>query len=230
MRPGLETRLHFHSATDNTQTTFSQKRKKETMEKTTVQNSATQKLNREQLKTQIASYLEQQPENIRSFHRVMKVLESINLGIMIIIFITAFVLSFMWKTIPVGAIPTAWFLLPTSAAVLMLLIAVHSLILHAYPPSSLYRIYQSGSPLRQFGKYQQFVTGKAADIQAWLLILVALIVGAFFAIFAWASWTVNWAILTPMITIAGTALGIIIAVGIVGGMILKTYQKLSKSR
>jgi hypothetical protein len=33
-----------------------------------------------------------------------------------------------------------------------------------------------------------------------------------------------------MITISGTALGIVIAVGIVGGMILKTYQKLSKSR
>ena len=36
----------------------------------------------------------------------MKVLESITFGIIIIIFITALVLSFMWKTIPVGAIPT----------------------------------------------------------------------------------------------------------------------------
>jgi hypothetical protein len=200
------------------------------MEKTTGQNSATQKLSPEQLKTQLACYLEEQPENIRSFHRVMKVIESITLGIMIIIFIAALVLSFMWKTIPVGAIPTAWFLLPTSTALLMMFIAVHSLVLHAYPPSALYNIYQAGSPMRQFGKYQQFVTGKAADTHAWVLILVALIVGAFFTIFAWASWTVNWAILTPMINISGVALGITIAIGIVGGMIVKTYQKLSKSR
>ncbi len=200
------------------------------MEKTTVQNVATQNTSSQQLKTQLASYLEEQPENIQSFHRVMKVLESIALGIMIIIFITAMVLSFMWKTIPVGVIPATWFLLPTSVAGLMLLIAVHTLILHAYPPSNLYSIYHGGSPARSLGKYQQFVTGKDADTQALILILVALIVGAFFAIFAWASWTVNWAILTPMINISGVALGIAIAVGIVGGMILKTYQKLSKSR
>ncbi len=200
------------------------------MEKTSVQNSAAQKLSSEQLKTQLASYLDGQPESIRSFHRMMNVLESINLGIMIIIFITALVLSFMWKTIPVAAIPAAWFLLPTSTAVLMLLIAVHSLVLHAYPTSSLYNIYQGGSPMRQFGKYQQFVTGKKADIQSLVLILLALIVGGFFGVFSWASWTVNWAILTPMINILGVTLGIVIAAGIVGGMILKTYQKLSKPR
>jgi hypothetical protein len=200
------------------------------MEKTTLQNGATHNISSQQLKTQLASYLEEQPENIRSLHRVMKILESITLGIIILIFITALVLSFMWKTIPAGAIPAVWFLLPTSVAGLMLLIAMHSLSLHAYPPSSLYSLYQGGSPARLFGKYQQFVTGKAADTQALILILVALLVGAFFAIFAWASWTVNWAVLTPMINISGAALGIVISVGIVGGMILKTYQKLSKSR
>jgi len=215
---------------DNAQTTFSLKRKKKTMEKTTSQNVATHNISSQQINTQLASYLEQQPENIQSLHRVMKILESITLGIIIVIFITALALSFMWKTIPVAAIPTAWFLLPTSTAVLMLLIAVHSLCLHAYPPSGLFSIYQGGSPARLLGKYQQFVTGKAADTQALILILVALIVGAFFAIFAWASWTVNWAILTPLINISGVALGVIIAVGIVGGMILKTYQKLHKSR
>jgi hypothetical protein len=199
------------------------------MEKTTLDNVATHNISSQQLKTQLANYLEEQPENIRSLHRVMNILESITLSIVIVIFITALVLSFMWKTIPVAAIPAAWFLLPTSTAVLMLLIAVHSLCLHAYPPSGLYNIYQGGSPARMLGKYQQFVTGKAADTQAIILILTAVIVGAFFAIFAWASWTVNWAILTPMINISGAALGIAIAVGIVGGMILKTYQKLHKS-
>jgi len=194
------------------------------------QNVATQNISSQPLKTQLASYLEAQPENIRSFHRVMKVLESIALGIMIIIFITALVLSFLWKTIPVAAIPTAWFLLPVGAALLMLLIAVHTLVLRAFPPTGLYKIILSGSPVRVLGKSQELLTGKAAEIRGWGLILLTLIVGAFFAIFAWAAWTVNWTFLTPMINISGVALGIVIAVGIVGGMILKTYQKLSKSR
>jgi hypothetical protein len=230
MRSGLPIKPQFHSAIDNAQTKFSLKRKVETMQKTSSQNVATQNISSQQLKTQLAIYLQEQSENIRSFHRVMKALESIALGIIIIIFITALVLSFMWKTIPAGAIPAAWFLLPTSVAGLMLLIAVHALRLHAFPPSSLYSIYQGGSPTRLFEKYQQFVTGKAADTQALILILIALMVGVFFTIFAWASWTVNWAILTPMINISGVALGIIIAVGIVGAMLLKTYQKFSKSR
>lgn len=193
------------------------------------QNSTTDKPSSEQLKAQLASHLEGQPENIQSFHRTMNVLEGISFGIMIIIFITALVLSFMWKTIPAEAIPTAWFLLPVSAAISTLLLAVHTLVLKASPPSSL-TVFRSGTPIRLPGKPQGFVTGKAAVVQAWILILVALIVGAFFTIFAWAAWTVNWAILTPMITALGVLLGVGIAVSIVGGMILKTYQKLSKSQ
>lgn len=192
------------------------------------QNSSTDKPSPEQLKAQLASHLEGQPENIRTFHRAMNVLEAISFGIIMLIFITALVLSFMWKTIPAEAIPTAWFLLPVSAAISTLLIAVHTLVLKASPPSSL-TIFRSGSPIRVPGKPQGSVTGKAAVLQGWGLIVVALIVGTFFAIFAWAAWTVNWAILTPMITVLGVLLGVGIAVSIVGGMILKTYQKLSKS-
>jgi TRAP-type C4-dicarboxylate transport system permease small subunit len=194
------------------------------------QNSTTDKPSSEQLKAQLASHLEGQPENIRTFHRTMNVLEGISFGLMIIIFTTALVLSFMWKTIPVAAIPTAWFLLPVGTALLMLLIAVHTLVLRAFPPTRLIAIFQHGSPVGLVGKSQGFLTGKPAENRGWGLLLVALVVGAFFAIFAWAAWTVNWAILTPMINISGVALGIVIAVGIVGGMILKTYQKLSKSR
>ncbi len=197
--------------------------------KASIQNSAIDKPSPEQLKAQLASHLEGQPENIRTFHRTMNVLEGISFGFMIIIFIAALVLSFMWKTIPAEAIPTAWFLLPVSAAIATLLIAVHTLVLKASPPSSL-SVFRSGTSIRVPGKPQGFVTGKAAVVQGWILILVALIVGAFFAIFAWAAWTINWAFLTPMITVLGTLLGVGIAVSIVGGMILKTYQKLSKPR
>jgi hypothetical protein len=189
------------------------------------QNSTTDKPSSEQLKAQLASHLEGQPENIRTFHRTMNVLEGISFGLMIIIFITALVLSFMWKTIPVAAIPTAWFLLPVGAAISTLLLAVHTLVLKASPPSSL-TVFRSGSPIRVPGKPQGFVTGKAAVVQAWILILVGLVVGAFFAIFAWAAWTVNWAILTPMITI----LGVLMGVGIAFSILFNMAQKIFKTR
>ena len=200
------------------------------MQKTAVQNSAADKPSSEQLNAQLASYLEGQPENIRSFHRTMKVLESISFGIIITVFIIALVLSFMWKSIRVEAIPTAWLLLPVSASILMLLIGVHALVLRAFPPSGLFTTLQRGSSIHLPRKSQGFVTGKAAEFTAWGLILLGLIAGAFFAVFAWSTWTVNWAILTPMITVLGVLMGVVIAVSIVGGMILSIYQKVFKSR
>jgi hypothetical protein len=125
----------------------------------------------------------------------------------------------------VAAIPTAWFLLPVGAAISTLLLAVHTLVLKASPPSSL-TVFRSGSPIRVPGKPQGFVTGKAAVVQAWILILVGLVVGAFFAIFAWAAWTVNWAILTPMITI----LGVLMGVGIAFSILFNMAQKIFKTR
>ena len=188
-----------------------------------IQNSETDKPSSKQLKAQLASHLEGQPENIRAFHRTMNVLEAISFGIMIIIFIIALVVSFMWKTIPAEAIPTAWFLLPVSAAISTLLLAVHTLVLKASPPSSL-TVFRSGTSIRLPGKPKGFLTGKAAEIRGWGLLLVALVVGGFFAIFAWAAWTVNWAILTPMITILGVLLGVGIAVSILFNMAQKIFK------
>jgi hypothetical protein len=200
------------------------------MQKTAVQNSAADKQSSEQMKAQLASYLEEQPENIRSFHRTMKVLENISLGLIVAIFIIALVLSFMWKSIRVEAIPTAWMLLPVSGAIYTLLIGVHALVLRAFPPSDRFPSLQNSSSPHLPGKSRQFLTGKSAEGTAWGLILTGLVVGGFFAVFAWAAWTTNWAILTPMITVLGVLMGIAIAVGIVGGMILSIYQMVFKSR
>jgi hypothetical protein len=194
------------------------------MEKTTTQNSTLGRLSSEQLKAQLANHLEAQPENIRSFHRIMRIIEYISFGLMIIIFITALVLSFMWKSIPVATIPTAWMLLPVSAAILTLLIGVHVLFLHAYPPSNFLTIFKYGSPIRLPGISQGFVSGKKADLNAWGLIIGGLVVGAFFSVFAWAIWTVNWAILTPMITVLGVLLGVGIAISILFSIVQKILK------
>lgn len=178
--------------------------------------------------TPLDSYLKEQPEKVRSFHQVMKTVESIGFALVVVNFITALALSFRWKSIPVQAIPTAWLLLPVTATFLILLIAVHSLVLRAFPSSGLYAVIQRGAVLHLPRKSQQLVTGKAAVSQAWGLLIIGLIAGAFFAVFAWSAWTVNWAILTPMITILGSVMGIVIAISIVLGMAFKIYQKVLK--
>ncbi len=188
------------------------------------------KLSPKELKALVASRLAEQPENIRAFHRLMNVLESISVGSIILIFITALVLSFMWKSIPTQAIPAAWFLLPVSGAILLLLICIHAIGLRVFPPSSLYLILTKGSSIPFSGKTREFRTGKSAVALAWGLLVLGLVLGGFFAVFAWASWTVNWDFLTPMITVLGTFMGVAIAAGIVVGMIAKTIAQVRKPR
>ena len=198
------------------------------METTSPSTKTASKPGAKEIKALVASHLAEQPASVRSFHRLMNVLESISLGLIILVFIVALVLSFMWKSIPTQAIPTAWFLLPVSGAILLLLICVHGIVLRIFPPSSLYLVLQRGSSIPFSGKTQQFRTGKSAVSLAWGLLVLGVVLGGFFATFAWAAWTVNWDFLTPMITVLGTFMGVAIAVGIVGGMIAKTVQQIKK--
>ena len=199
------------------------------METTTPSTPSTARISPKELKSRIAGYLAEQPASLRRFHRLMNVLESISIALIAIVFIAALLLSFLWKSVPTQAIPTAWFLLPVSGVVLLLLICVHAIGLKIFPPSSLYIYLQGSSSIPFSKKTREFRTGKPAILLAWVLIVLGLVVGTFFAMFAWAAWTVNWEFLTPMVTILGYFLGISIAVGILGGMIAKTYQKLSKT-
>ena len=198
------------------------------METTSPSTKTASKPGAKEIKALVASHLAEQPASVRSFHRLMNVLESISLGLIILVFIVALFLSFMRKSIPTQAIPTAWFLLPVSGAILLLLICVHGIVLRIFPPSSLYLVLQRGSSIPFSGKTQQFRTGKAAISLAWGLLVLGVVLGGFFATFAWAAWTVNWDFLTPMITVLGTFMGVAIAVGIVGGMIAKTVQQIKK--
>lgn len=200
------------------------------METTTPSAKTASKPSAKEIKALVARCLAEQPESVCSFHRLMNALESISVGLIILVFIVALVLSFMWQSIPTQAIPTAWFLLPVSGAILLLLICIHALVLRIFPPSSLYLVLQKGSSIPFSGKTREFRTGKPAVSLAWGLLVLGVVLGGFFGTFAWAAWTVNWDFLTPMITILGTFMGVAIAVGIVGGMIAKTIQQIKKSR
>ena len=208
---------------------FTKERRKK-METTSPATKSAAKLSSKEIKALVASHLAEQPANMRTFHRLMNVLESITVGLIILVFIAALVLSFMWKSIPTQAIPTAWFLLPVSGAILLLLICVHAIVLRIFPPSSLYLVLVKGSSIPFSAKTREFRTGKSAVSLAWGLLVLGVVLGGFFATFAWAAWTVNWDFLTPMITVLGTAMGVMIAVGIVGGMIAKIFQQARKPR
>ena len=53
----------------------------------------------------------------------------------------------------------------------------------------------------------------------------SLIAGAFFGVFAWASWTTNWTLLAPMIKV----LGIILGVGIAASILIKMAYSVVKT-
>jgi hypothetical protein len=195
------------------------------MEQLNTKNTLSTKMSSRELGAKLATHLETKTETVRYAHKVMQVLEVIFITIMASVFITALVLSFLWKSIPTQAIPAAWFLLPTSAAFLTAMIGFHALIINAFPPSSFLSIFKNGSPMRLPAQPQGFINGNQANGTAWSMVLVGLIAGTFFAVFTWAAWTVNWTILIPLIKI----LGIVLGVGIAASILVKLASTVVKS-
>ena len=193
-----------------------------------VQESLTAKEAREQHELQLAQYVAQQPASKQAFHRWMKGLEVASLVIFAAVFILAMVVSINWTNVPPQAIPTAWFAFVGSFTLTIVLVGLHAVILGAFPPvvGLQAAMLRASSPIKVPGKQSKFVTGRKAMGQGWGLVVLGLIVGAFFAVFAWSAWTVNWVILTPMITVLGVLMGVGIAVSILFTM----FQKIFKSR
>ena len=192
-----------------------------------IQEVGTKKEAKEQLKLQLAEYVDQQPESRQAFHRLMKDLEIASLVIVAVLFILAMYVSIDWKSVPPQAIPTAWFACVGSFSLTILLVGLHAVILRAFPPVGglQYSMVHGYSPIRVPGKQSRFVTGREAVIKGWGVLLMGVIVGAFWAVFAYASWTINTAILAPMITILATILGI----GIAFSIVFSIFRSISRS-
>ena len=178
------------------------------------QGFMTEKEAKEHLRLQIAQYIEQQPESTQVFHKWMKRLEVASLVLIPAAFILTMYYSIHWTSVQKTFIPIAWFIFAASVTPTMVLIGIHSIILRAFPPIVL--------P----GKLQKFVTGREALWLGWGSVLGGLILAAFWALFANSVWTLNLAILEPLIGI----LGVVMGVGIVISMLFTTFQKIFKSR
>lgn len=192
-----------------------------------VQEGGSKKAVKEQLKLQLAQYVAEQPESRQAFHRLMKGLEITSLGFVIALFIIALYVSIDWTSVPPQAIPTAWFAFVGSFSLTIVLVGLHAIILQAFPPVGglQYSMVHGYSPIRVPGKQSRFVTGREAVIKGWGVVVMGLIAGAFWAVFGYASWTINMAILTPMITILAYVLGI----GIAASIVISIFQAIFKS-
>jgi hypothetical protein len=214
------------------QTKSNRKRKVETMNSTvSIQGVGTKKEAKEQLKLQLAQYVAEQPESRQTSHRLMKDLEVASLVIVGALFILAMYVSIDWMSVPPQAIPTAWFAFAGSFSLTIVLVGLHAVILRAFPPAGglQYSMVHGYSPIRVPGKQSKFVTGREAVIKGWAVVVMGVVVAAFWAVFAYASWTMNMAILTPMIAILATVLGIGIAVSIVYSIFRSIFRSISRS-
>jgi len=196
------------------------------------QGSVTDKEAKEQLKLQLAQYVEQQPASKQAFHRWMKGLEVASLVIVTAVFILAMYVSINWTNVPTQAIPTAWFAFVGSFTITIVLVGLHAAILRAFPPivGLQAAMVRASSPIKVPGKQSKFVTGRKAVGQGWELVVLGVVVGAFWGLIAYATWTVNWAMLTPLIAILGVVMGVGIAISILFTMVYTTFQKIFKSR
>jgi hypothetical protein len=192
-----------------------------------VQEVGSKKAAREQLKLQLAQYVAEQPESRQAFHKLMKGLEIASLGFVMALFVIALYVSIDWTSVPPQAIPAAWFTFVASFSLTILLVGLHAIILRAFPPVGglQYSLAHGYSPIRVPGRQTNFVTGREAVLKGWGLVVMGVVAGAFWTVFAYAAWTVNMVVLAPMITILATVLGI----GIAASIVISIFQAIFKS-
>jgi hypothetical protein len=144
----------------------------------------------------------------------MKRLEAAGVGIIAAAFIVALYVSIAWKSVNPITIPIAWFVFVASAAPALIFVGLDVITLRAFPP-----IVWPGKP-------PKFVTGSSAVWAGWGFILLALVVAAFWGYFAYAVGTLNFALITPLVTI----LGVVMGVGMTVSIVYKLIHGLSRSR
>ena len=165
------------------------------------------------LKLEIARYMDGLPESRKVFHKWMTYLEVLGMGIILAAFLIALYFSITWKSVNPVTIPLAWFAFAVSGSLLIMFNGVHSAILHAFPTSILPK------------KPNKFITGNKAIVIGVGLIIGGLAYGAFWGMMAYGTMTANFDILRPLISSLGLVLGFGIAISIVVKMASSILRK-----
>jgi hypothetical protein len=167
------------------------------------------------LKKEIAGYIEGLPESRKMFHKVMTFVEVLGMGIIVIAFVIALYFSFAWKSVNPMTVPLAWFAFAASGSLLIMFNGVHSAVLHAFPTGIL--------P----SKSSKFITGSKATLIGLALIIGGFVYAAFWGVMGYATVTTNFDLLRPLISVLGIFLGFGIAISILVKMVSTTLKKLS---
>lgn len=170
---------------------------------------------RNNLKLEIARYVEGLSESGKVFHNVMKYMEILGMGIVAIAFLVALYFSITWKNVNPTTVALAWFAFTASGALIIVLYGVHSAILHVFPtgvlPSNAHKL----------------ITGGKAMWIGLGMIMGGLAYTAFWGVMAYATLTADDALLRPLISLLGIVLGFGIAISILIKMVSTTLKKLS---
>ena len=90
---------------------------------------------KQDLRSQLAEYVAQQPASKQTFHKWMGILEMASLAIPVGVFAIALYLSFSWKSRPDPCDPAAWLCFPLSFTPFLILVGLHAVGLRAFPPN-----------------------------------------------------------------------------------------------
>ncbi len=169
---------------------------------------------RNDLKLEIARYIEELPGASKVFHKTMNYLEILGMGIVAIAFVVALYFSITWKSVNPMTIPLAWFAFAASGSLIIMLNGIHSAILRAFPTGTL--------P----SKAHKLTTGSKAMWIGLGMVIGGLAYAAFWVLMAYGTATANFDILRPLISLLGIVLGFGIAISIVVKMVSTTLKKL----
>ncbi len=118
---------------------------------------------KEETGSQLGRHLEKQPSSIQTAHKLMLALEAVVAILYIGLLIVAIYVSVTWKTHGELAVPRWWMASQVCAALFLVILGLHSVIVKAY------------SPFPSLSGKDSKVTGRKAVRRGWMLIGLGLL-------------------------------------------------------
>jgi hypothetical protein len=165
------------------------------------------------LKDQLAAYLAEQPESTRRIHRWMGGLTVASLAVPAGLFAWALYLSINWQNVEPAQIPFGWLILMAGATVPIVLFGLHAVVIRAFP----------AAPIE--GMASQLATGSKAVATGVGLMGMAVVIAAFWGLFAYAVATQNLALVERL----GIVMGVVIGVGATIAIVQSLFRQLARS-
>lgn len=152
----------------------------------------------------LARYLEQQPNSVRSTHKLMQGLQLASLLLPAAAVVVAIVVIVDNASLPSGAIPAALFAIPATFGLWIFLFGLHAVLIKAFPPL-VFMVGRLKGPNGPLG----FATGRLAVRWGVFVMVVALVDIALWGMGAYAFFNPDiLTILIPCIIVCSIGIGL----------------------